>query len=85
MLVEDNGDDEILELQPIKLSNANPRTHPSTTCCDAYFLQRKARLARKLQEGGKLLHRKSINFTEFVESIGQLGSYWLGLNEEPPR
>ena len=29
--------------------------------------------------------RKPVDFTEFVETIRELGLYWLGLNEDPPR
>jgi two-component system, response regulator len=29
--------------------------------------------------------RKPVDFTQFAESARQLGSYWLGLNEPPPR
>ena len=29
--------------------------------------------------------RKPVNYTEFVETVRELGLYWLGLNEEPPR
>jgi CheY-like chemotaxis protein len=28
--------------------------------------------------------RKPVDFTEFVETIRELGLYWLGLNEDPP-
>ncbi|UZE96891.1 response regulator [Alkalimarinus alittae] len=28
--------------------------------------------------------RKPVDFEEFVNTAGQLGSYWLGLNEAPP-
>ena len=29
--------------------------------------------------------RKPVDFTEFMEIVQELGLYWLGLNEEPPR
>ena len=29
--------------------------------------------------------RKPVDFTEFVETVRELGLYWLGLNEDPPR
>jgi CheY-like chemotaxis protein len=29
--------------------------------------------------------RKPVDFAQFVETIRELGLYWLGLNEEPPR
>jgi len=29
--------------------------------------------------------RKPVDFTTFVETVRELGLYWLGLNEEPPR
>ena len=29
--------------------------------------------------------RKPVDFDQFVETVRELGLYWLGLNEEPPR
>jgi two-component system, response regulator len=29
--------------------------------------------------------RKPVDFAEFVETVRELGLYWLGLNEDPPR
>jgi two-component system response regulator len=29
--------------------------------------------------------RKPVDFSEFVETVRELGLYWLGLNEDPPR
>jgi two-component system response regulator len=29
--------------------------------------------------------RKPVDFTQFVEAIRQVGLYWLGLNEAPPK
>lgn len=29
--------------------------------------------------------RKPVDFSQFVETIRELGLYWLGLNEEPPQ
>ncbi len=41
-------------------------------------------LIESYKNGANSYIRKSINFAEFVEAMGQLDSYWLGLNEEPP-
>jgi two-component system, response regulator len=36
------------------------------------------------ESGANSYVRKSVDFTQFVESIRQIGSYWLELNEAPP-
>ena len=36
------------------------------------------------QSGANSYVRKSVDFTQFEESIRQIGSYWLELNEAPP-
>jgi len=41
-------------------------------------------VAESYRYGANSYIRKATNFTEFVESIKLLGSYWLKLNEAPP-
>jgi two-component system response regulator len=42
-------------------------------------------LVEGYKRGANSYVRKAVDFTQFVESIRQLGMYWLGLNEVPPR
>lgn len=40
-------------------------------------------LLESYARGANSYVRKPVNFDEFMEAAGQLGSYWLGLNELP--
>ena len=42
-------------------------------------------LIESYKSGANSYMRKPVDYTQFVEYVGHLGSYWLGLNEEPPR
>ncbi|CAN5317848.1 response regulator [soil metagenome] len=42
-------------------------------------------LVRGYGLGANSYIRKPVDFTQFVESVRQLGLYWLVLNEPPPR
>jgi two-component system response regulator len=37
------------------------------------------------KRGANSYMRKPVDYTQFVEFVGHLGLYWLGLNEGPPR
>jgi two-component system response regulator len=42
-------------------------------------------LIRGYDNGANSYVRKPVDFNEFIEAARQLGLYWLGLNETPPR
>jgi len=42
-------------------------------------------LASSYDLGANSYIRKPVDFGQFVHSVSQLGLYWLGLNEDPPR
>jgi len=42
-------------------------------------------LIESYKNGANSYIRKPVDYTQFVEFVGQVGSYWLGLNEAPPR
>ena len=42
-------------------------------------------LIESYKSGANSYMRKPVDYTQFVEFVGHLGSYWLGLNEAPPR
>lgn len=37
------------------------------------------------KSGANSYIRKPVDYTQFVEFVGHLGLYWLGLNEAPPK
>jgi len=41
-------------------------------------------LIESYKSGANSYIRKPVDYTQFVEYVGQLGLYWLGLNEAPP-
>jgi two-component system, response regulator len=40
--------------------------------------------ARGYRLGANSYVRKPVDFAEFAEAVGQLGLYWLVLNQQPP-
>ena len=41
-------------------------------------------LIESYKNGANSYIRKPVDYTQFVEYVGKLGLYWLGLNEPPP-
>jgi two-component system response regulator len=41
-------------------------------------------LIKGYTSGANSYVQKPVDFAQLVELIGQIGSYWLGLNEAPP-
>jgi len=62
-------DDKRTQLLPIVMLSSSNEAHD---------------VAESYRYGANSYIRKATNFTEFVESIKLLGSYWLKLNEVPP-
>ena len=62
-------DDKRTQLLPIVMLSSSNEAHD---------------VAESYRYGANSYIRKATNFTEFVESIKLLGSYWLKLNEAPP-
>jgi len=75
------GEDGLSILKHIR---ENPDTHrqpvvmltSSTEECD---------IAASYDLGANSYIRKPVNFTDFLQAIQTIGSYWLAINEEPPR
>ena len=42
-------------------------------------------LIESYKSGANSYMRKPVDYTQFVQFVGHLGSYWLRLNEAPPR
>jgi two-component system response regulator len=42
-------------------------------------------LIESYKSGANSYMRKPVDYTQFVEFVGHLGSYWLRLNEAPPK
>jgi two-component system response regulator len=42
-------------------------------------------IVRGYKNGANSYIRKSVDFAEFEKSIREISSYWLGLNEAPPK
>jgi two-component system response regulator len=42
-------------------------------------------LIASYKNGANSYIRKPVDYNQFIEYVGYLGSYWLGLNEAPPR
>ena len=41
-------------------------------------------LVRSYSLGANSYVRKPVDFVQFVDAVGQLGAYWLVINEPPP-
>ncbi len=42
-------------------------------------------LIKSYKSGANSYLRKPVDYIQFVEFVGHIGRYWLGLNEAPPR
>ncbi len=71
-------------LEVLRRLRADPRTHliPVVMLTSS---KEEQDLIESYKNGANSYVRKPVDYTQFVEYVGYLGSYWLGLNEEPPR
>ena len=63
------------------------RTEPRTQVLPVVILTTSVEDRDRLEGyrlGANSYVRKPVDFTQFVEAVGQLGLYWLVLNEQPP-
>ena len=63
------------------------RSEPSTQLLPVVILtssKEQQDLVTAYKGGANSYMRKPVDFTQFVEAVGQLGLYWLVLNEAPP-
>ena len=64
------------------------RAHPRTSLIPVVMLtasNEEKDLIESYQNGANSYMRKPVDYTEFVQYVGHLGSYWLKLNELPPK
>ena len=63
------------------------RTDPRTQCLPVVILTSSKEdqdLLQSYHNGANSYIHKPVDFTQFIESVRQLGLYWLVLNEPPP-
>jgi CheY-like chemotaxis protein len=70
-------------LEVLERLRADPRTHrlPVVILTSSNV---ESDLARSYDLGANSYIRKPVDFTQFMETVNQLGLYWLVLNEAPP-
>lgn len=70
-------------LEVLRRIRSDPRTHmlPVVILTSS---KEEQDLIRAYSNGANSYVRKPVDFNKFVEAIGQLGLYWLVLNEAPP-
>ena len=64
------------------------RSDPRTRCLPVVILTSSREdqdLVQGYGLGANSYIRKPVDFHQFVEAVRQVGSYWLILNEDPPR
>lgn len=70
-------------LEVLRRLRSDPRTHmlPVVILTSS---REEQDLIQAYSSGANSYVRKPVDFNQFVEAIGQLGLYWLVLNETPP-
>jgi two-component system, response regulator len=70
-------------LEVLRRLRSDPRTHmlPVVILTSS---KEEQDLIQAYSSGANSYVRKPVDFNQFVEAIGQLGLYWLVLNETPP-
>ena len=71
-------------LEVLRRIRSDPRTHmlPVVILTSS---REEQDLIQAYSNGANSYVRKPVDFNQFVEAIGQLGLYWLVLNEAPPQ
>ena len=91
----DLGDEPRLILLDVKLPKMDGpevlrqlRADPRTRLIPVVMLtssKEEQDLIESYKNGANSYMRKPVDYNQFIEYVGYLGSYWLGLNEAPPR